>query len=111
MAYKVDTNSREKEQPPVQEKRPRLDSVKTPPPPPPPTRQILQIPAQEKILKVEMFTAWAGEIITSCYIQVRAADSDDPDYIEIEVPGQCLTLDNLILVAATELGMKVTSNW
>ena len=50
MAYKVDTNNREKEQP-VQEKRPRLESVKTPPPPPP-TRQILQIPAQEKILKV-----------------------------------------------------------
>ena len=51
MAYKVDTNSKEREQP-VQEKRPRLDSVKTPPPPPAATRQILQIPAQEKILKV-----------------------------------------------------------
>merc|ERR1719189_1686546 len=85
MAYKVDTNSKEREQP-VQEKRPRLDSVKTPPPPP--NRQILQIPAQEKILKV------------------RSAESDDPDYIEIEVPGGCLTLDNLILVAATELGLK-----
>merc|ERR1719411_1536993 len=84
MAYKVDTNNKEREQP-VQEKRPRLEPVLTPPPP---TRQILQIPAQEKILKV------------------RSAESEDPDYIEIEVPGGCLTLDNLILVAATELGLK-----
>ena len=86
VAYKVDTHSKEREQP-VQEKRPRLDPVQASPPPP--TRQILQTPGHEMILKV------------------RSAESDDPDYIEIELPGDNITLDNLILVASTELGLKV----
>ena len=38
-------------------------------------------------------------------LKVRVADSEDPDYIEIELPGDSLTLDTLTLVAATELGV------
>ena len=38
---------------------------------------------------------------------MRSAESEDQDYIEIELPGDNLTLDNLILVASTELGLKV----
>ena len=39
-------------------------------------------------------------------LKVRVSDSEDPDYIEIELPGDSLTLDTLILVAATELGVR-----
>ena len=51
-------------------------------------RQVLQTFGHEMILKV------------------RVSDSEDPDYIEIELPGDSLTLDTLILVAATELGVR-----
>ena len=40
---------------------------------------------------------------------MRAAESEDPDFIEIELPGDNLTLDNLILVASSELGLKVNN--
>ena len=39
-------------------------------------------------------------------LKVRVADSEDPDYIEIELPGDSLTLDTLTLVAASELGVQ-----
>ena len=98
----MDTNNKEREQP-VQEKRPRLDPVQAPPPV---TRQVLQTPAQEMILKVEL-----EDTVTShqslIVVKVRSAESEDQDYIEIELPGDNLTLDNLILVASTELGLKV----
>ena len=54
-------------------------------------RQVLQTFGHEMILKA------------------RVADSEDPDYIEIELPGDSLTLDTLILVASTELGIEASS--
>ena len=42
-------------------------------------------------------------------MKARVADSEDPDYIEIELPGDSLTLDTLILVASTELGIEASS--
>ena len=96
----MDTNNKEREQP-VQEKRPRLDPVQAPPPV---TRQVLQTPPQEMILKVELEDTVHQSLIV---VKVRSAESEDQDYIEIELPGDNLTLDNLILVASTELGLKV----
>ena len=41
-------------------------------------------------------------------LKVRLAGSEDPDYIEIELPGDSLTLDSLTLVASTELGVEAS---
>ena len=56
-------------------------------------RQVTQAPAvqpQELILKV------------------RAAGAEDPDYIEVEMPGDSLTLEYLAVVAAEELGVETS---
>ena len=39
-------------------------------------------------------------------LKVRVAGSDDPDYIEIELPGDSLTLESLVLTASTELEIE-----
>ena len=39
-------------------------------------------------------------------LKVRVAGSEDPDYIEVELPGDSLTLESLILVASAELEVK-----
>ena len=41
-------------------------------------------------------------------LKVRVAGSDDPDYIEVEMPGDSLTLEFLIVVAAEELGVETS---
>ena len=41
-------------------------------------------------------------------LKVRVADSEDPDYIEVEIPGDSLTLENLIVVSAEELGVQTS---
>jgi len=91
LGYKVDTGeSRVKEEKSViQEKRPRIESSR-PSPPPVQRRQIIPTLGHEMILKV------------------RLAGSEDPDYIEIELPGDSLTLDSLTLVASTELGVEAS---
>jgi len=87
LAYKVDTRDKEKEQPMVQEKKPRMDPGLQSPPPVH-RRQVLGTLGHEMILKV------------------RVAGSEDPDYIEVELPGDSLTLESLILVASAELEVK-----
>jgi len=87
LGYKVDTGNRE--QAAVQEKRPRIEQAKQTPQ----RRQVAQAPAaqpQELILKV------------------RVADAEDPDYIEVEMPGDSLTLEYLAVVAAEELGVETS---
>jgi len=88
LGYKVDTNKREQE--PVQEKRPRIESTKQTPQ----RRQVAPAPvigtAQELILKV------------------RVAGNVDPDFIEVEMPGDSLTLEYLAVVAAEELGVETS---
>ena len=42
-------------------------------------------------------------------LKVRVAGSEDPDYIEVELPGDSLTLESLILVASAELEVKAGS--
>jgi len=85
LGYKVDT----KEQGAVQEKRARI-WTETPPaamqtsPQRPQVTQVFGAP-QELVLKV------------------RVAGSEDPDYIEVEMPRDTLTLEFLIVVAAEEL--------
>lgn len=86
LGYKVDT--RDKEMTPVQEKKPRMEVTTGHNPPPAHRRQVLTTLGHEMILKV------------------RVADTEDPDYIEIELPGDSLTLDTLTLVAASELGVQ-----
>jgi len=83
LGYKVDT--RDKDLPVVQEKKPRIESSVIPPPVH--RRQVLTTLGHEMILKV------------------RVAEHEDPDYIEIELPGDSLTMDTLMLVAASELGV------
>ena len=39
-------------------------------------------------------------------LKVRVAGSDDPDYIEIDLPGDSLTLESLVLTASTELEIE-----
>ena len=39
-------------------------------------------------------------------LKVRVAGNDDPDYIEIELPGDSLSLEALILTAASELEIE-----
>merc|ERR1712228_470458 len=66
--------------------RPRIESSR-PSPSPVQRRQVLTTLGHEMILKV------------------RVAEHEDPDYIEIELPGDSLTMDTLMLVAASELGV------
>jgi len=88
LGYKVDTNKREQE--PVQEKRPRIDSAKQTPQ----RRQVAPAPV----------TATAQELI----LKVRVAGNEDPDFIEVEMPGDSLTLEYLAVVAAEELGVETS---
>merc|ERR1719154_256025 len=88
LAYKVDTTSpKEKESPVIQEKRPRLEAAR--PSPPAPRRQII-----------------GGTLGHEMILKVRVAGNDDPDYIEIELPGASLSLEALILTAASELEVE-----
>ena len=41
-------------------------------------------------------------------LKVRVAGSDDADYIEVEMQGDTLTLENLAVVAAEELGVETS---
>ena len=41
-------------------------------------------------------------------LKVRVAEHEDPDFIEIEIPGDSLTMDTLALVAASELGVDAS---
>jgi len=84
LGYKVDTGNRE--QAAVQEKRPRVENAKQPPQ----RRQVAQVTPQSQ------------ELI----LKVRVAGSEDPDYIEVEMPGESLTLEYLAVVAAEELGVE-----
>jgi len=86
LGYKVDT--RDKDLPVAQqEKRPRIENSA---PPPAHRRQVLTTLGHEMILKV------------------RVAEHEDPDFIEIEIPGDSLTMDTLALVAASELGVDAS---
>jgi len=88
LAYKVDTSSpKEKEASVIQEKRPRLEAAR--PSPPAPRRQII-----------------SGTMGHEMILKVRVAGNDDPDYIEIELPGDSLSLEALILTAASELEVE-----
>jgi len=88
LGYKVDTGNRE--QAAVQEKRPRVENAKQTPQ----RRQVAQVTGQ----------AQAQELI----LKVRVAGSEDPDYIEVEMPGESLTLEYLAVVAAEELGVETS---
>ena len=41
-------------------------------------------------------------------MKVRVAGAEDPDYIEVEMPGDSLTLEYLAVVAAEELGVETS---
>jgi len=84
LGYKVDTGNRE--QAAVQEKRPRVENAK-------------QTPQRRQVAQV---TPQAQELV----LKVRVAGSEDPDYIEVEMPGESLTLEYLAVVAAEELGVE-----
>jgi len=86
LGYKVDTGNRE--QAAVQEKRPRMENTK-------------QAPQRRQVAQV---TGQAQELI----LKVRVAGSEDPDYIEVEMPGESLTLEYLAVVAAEELGVETS---
>jgi len=86
LGYKVDTGNRE--QAAVQEKRPRVENAK-------------QAPQRRQVAQV---TGQAHELI----LKVRVAGSEDPDYIEVEMPGESLTLEYLAVVAAEELGVETS---
>jgi len=87
LGYKVDTKD-SREQAAVQEKRPRIEATKLAPQ----RRQVSQVVGspQELILKV------------------RVAGSEDPDFIEVEMPGDSLTLEYLVVVAAEELEIETS---
>jgi len=88
LGYKVDTSNRE--QAAVQEKRPRIEPAKQTPQ----RRQIIQAPVQPQ----------PQELI----LKVRVAGAEDPDYIEVEMPADSLTLEYLAVVAAEELGVETS---
>ena len=41
-------------------------------------------------------------------MKVRVAGAEDPDYIEVEMPADSLTLEYLAVVAAEELGVETS---
>lgn len=87
LGYKVDTNNRE--QAAVQEKRPRMDTAK-------------QTPQRRQV--APQVSGTGQELI----LKVRVAEREDPDYIEVEMPGDSLTLEYLVVVAAEELGVETS---
>jgi len=87
LGYKVDTGTRE--QAAVQEKRPRMDQAK-------------QTPQRRQVAQTT--TGQPQELI----LKVRIAGAEDPDYIEVELPGDSLTLEYLAVVAAEELGVETS---
>jgi len=89
LGYKVDTNNRE--QAAVQEKRPRVESAR-------------QTPQRKQVAQAQVSAGAAQELI----LKVRVAGSDDADYIEVEMQGDTLTLENLAVVAAEELGVETS---
>ena len=106
---KVDTGeSRVKEEKSViQEKRPRIESSR--PSPPPVQRLVIMINIFQMsyislLFRRQIIPTLGHEMI----LKVRLAGSEDPDYIEIELPGDSLTLDSLTLVASTELGVEAS---
>lgn len=86
LGYKVDT----REQAAVQEKRPRIDTTK-------------QTPQRKQVTQAQV-SGSTQELI----LKVRVAGSEDPDFIEVEMPGDSLTLEYLVVVAAEELGVETS---
>jgi len=84
LGYKVDT----REQAAVQEKRPRVETPR-------------QTPQRRQV-------APAAGAPQELILKVRVAGSEDPDYIEVEMPGDSLTLEYLVVVAAEELGVETS---
>ena len=104
LAYKVETGSpKEKETPVVQEKRARLEAAR---PSPPLQRLGERYDPHYKCLDCLFRRQMVGAMGHEMILKVRVAGSDDPDYIEIELPGDSLTLESLVLTASTELEIE-----